>query len=101
MLRWGYDLAASAKGAIALGAPLTFSVSGKREALYAVIRQLPKAEPAPGAVKKVATSWMLPKQVSKLDDLEPGTWLIAEVDGSIGASLGIKYGYDFNWVRRS
>lgn len=101
VLRWGYDLAASAKGAIALGAPLTFSFSGKREALYAVIRQLPKAEPAPGAVKKVATSWMLPKQVSKLDDLEPGTWLIAEVDGSIGGSLGIKYGYDFNWVHEA
>ena len=52
-------------------------------------------------MKKVATSWMLPKQVSKLDDLEPGTWLIAEVDGSIGASLGIKYGYDFNWVHEA
>jgi len=100
-LTWGYNLAASAKGAIALGAPLTFSASGKREALYAVVRRLPKETKALAAVGTTAKSWMMPKQVDDLDDLEPGTWLIAEVDGSFGASLGIKYGYDFNWVHEA
>jgi hypothetical protein len=100
-LRWGYDLAASVKGAIALGAPLTFSASGKKEALYAVIRRLPKNTGAVTAITETAQSWMMPRQVTKLDDLEPGTWLIAEVDGSIAGSLGIKYGYDFNWVHEA
>ena len=101
VLRWGYDLTGSANGALGLGAPLTFSASGKREALYAVIRQLPKETGAISAVSKTAGSWMMPKQVSRLEDLEPGTWLIAEIDGSFGASLGIKYGYDFNWVHEA
>ncbi|MGB9179471.1 MAG: hypothetical protein WCB68_09540 [Pyrinomonadaceae bacterium] len=102
-LRWGYDLEASAKGSIALGAPgaITLSATGKREALYAVIRRLDKDTGALTAVEKVAKSWMLPSQIDGLDDLEPGTWLIAEVDGSVALSLGVQYGYDFNWVREA
>ncbi|HEX8748465.1 MAG TPA: hypothetical protein VF717_14930, partial [Pyrinomonadaceae bacterium] len=102
-LRWGYDLEASAKGSIALGAPgaITLSGTGKREALYAVIRRLDKDTGAVSAVEKVAKSWMLPSQINGLDDLEPGTWLIAEVDGSVALSLGVQYGYDFNWVREA
>ncbi|HKB64680.1 MAG TPA: hypothetical protein VKC61_02415 [Pyrinomonadaceae bacterium] len=101
-LRWGYDLSASAKGSIALGGPsVTFSASGEREALYAVVRRLDKDMGALTAVGKTATSWMLPSQIEKVADLEPGTWLIAEVEGSAALSLGVQYGYDFNWVREA
>ena len=100
-LRWGYDLAASAKGSLALGAPVTFSGSAKREALYAVIRRLSKTTGAVTAVEQTVQSWMMPKQITTIDNLEPGTWLIAEVDGSIAGSLGIKYGYNFNWVHEA
>jgi hypothetical protein len=42
----------------------------------------------------------VPSQVSSVVDLEPGTWLIAEVDGSIGVKIGAQYGYDYNWIRK-
>src|SRR5262245_30516307 len=102
-LRWGYDLKGSAEGAIALGAPgaVTFGVDGSREGVYAVVRKLPKTLGAADALQETISSWMLPSQVSKFSDLEPGTWLIAEVDGSFGARVGVKFGYDFNWVREA
>lgn len=102
-LRWGYDINGSAKGSLALGAPgsITFSGTGKREAIYAVVRRFDKEIGALTAVEKTAQSWMLPSQVRELDDLEPGTWLIAEVDGSVGVKLGVQYGYDFNWIREA
>lgn len=103
VIRWGYDVEGSAKGSVALGAPgtVTFSGTGKREALYAVIRRFNKETGALTAVKETAQSWMLPSQVNELDDLKPGTWLVAEVDSSIALSLGVQYGYDFNWVREA
>lgn len=103
VLRWGYDVSASAKGSVALGAPgaITFSGTGKREALYAVVRRFEKNVGALTAVEGTARSWMLPSQVDSLDDLEPGTWLIAEADSSVALSLGVQYGYDFNWVREA
>ena len=102
-LRWGYDVKASAEGSIALGAPasITFGASGEREALYAVIRQLDKGTVAVTALGETVQSWMLPSQINQLDDLKPGTWLIAEVNGSIALSLGVQYGYNFNWVHEA
>lgn len=102
-LRWGYDLKGSAKGAIAFGAPgaITFGVDGSREGVYAVVRKLPKTMGAAEAIKQTTSSWMLPSQISTFSDLDPGTWLIAEVDGSFGARIGAKFGYDFNWVREA
>jgi hypothetical protein len=43
---------------------------------------------------------MLPSQVDSVDELEPGTWLISEVDGSIALKLGAEYGYNFNWIKK-
>jgi hypothetical protein len=103
VLQWGYDLTASAKGSVALGAPgaITFGADAKRDAAYAVVRRFDKTTGAMTAVAGTAKSWMLPSQVSSLDSLAPGTWLIAEVDGSIGLKLGVQYGYDFNWVHEA
>lgn len=103
VLRWGYDVNASAEGSVALGAPgaITFSGTGKREALYAVIRRFDKNVGALTAVTGTAKSWLMPSQVDALDDLAPGTWLVAEVDSSVALSLGVQYGYDFNWVREA
>lgn len=104
VLSWGYDLAGSAKGSLALGAnPLTisFGAEGKRAGSYAVVRRFAREKGARDAVAETANSWMLPTQVESLDKFEPGTWLVAEVDGSIALSLGAKFGYDYNWVRET
>ncbi len=101
VLRWGYDLEGAAKGSVALGAgpSVTFGAEGKRLGAYAVIRQFPADAGARPALEAVFQSWMLPTQFRQLDDLEPGTWIVSEVDGSIALSLGAQYGFDFSWVR--
>ena len=103
MLRWGYSLGAKASGPIALvaGFAPTFGASGKRERIFAVVRQLPKNKKSVDALQALADSWVLPKQVNELSDLLPGSWVIAEVDGSLGLSLGAKYGFDFNWIKEA
>jgi hypothetical protein len=102
-LRWGYDLEASTKGSLALGAPgaVTFSATGSREAKYAVVRQFNKNTGALDCVTETVNSWMLPSQIDSLDDFKPGTWLVAEIDGSIALKLGAQYGFDFNWIRQA
>jgi hypothetical protein len=102
-LRWGYDLNASTQGSLALGAPgaVTFSSTGSREAKYAVVRRFDKSTGALDCVTKTVNSWMLPSQIDSLDDFDPGTWLIAEIDGSIAMKLGAQYGFDFNWIRQA
>lgn len=101
-LRWGYDASAKTQGSIALGAgaSATFSGEASRDAAYAVVRRFPKGKGSRDALEETVNSWMLPAQISSPDDLTPATWLIASVDGSIAAQLGIKYGFDYNWVRK-
>lgn len=51
------------------------------------------------AVQDLADSWILPTHVGPIEHLDPGTWLVAEVNGSVAANIGVQYGLDFNWVR--
>jgi hypothetical protein len=36
-----------------------------------------------------------------VDQVAPGTWIVAEVIGGFGVTLGAQLGYDFNWVREA
>jgi hypothetical protein len=103
LLRWGYDIEAAAKGSVALGVggSVKFGVTGRRDGLYAVVRRLDKTLGAASAVTETISSWALPSLVDSADALKPGSWLIAEVDGSLALSLAAQYGYDFNWVREA
>jgi hypothetical protein len=103
VFRWGYDLLSSAKGSMALGAPgsISFGADGSREGIYAIVRRLQTNTGALTAVQQTLNSWLLPSQITTIDDLEPGTWLIADVDGAVAVQLGAQYGYDFNWVRQA
>ena len=103
VLRWGYDVKASARGSIAMGAPggITFGADGAKEGLYAVIRRLEKNTGALTTVGDTLNSWMMPSQIRSIDDLQPGTWLIADIEGSIALHLGAQFGYDFNWVQQA
>lgn len=102
LLDWGYDVSASAQGSIALGAgaSATFAADGAANGLFAVIRGFAQPPAARDAIAATVGSWELPRQVASVDDLAPGTWLVAEVDGSIGIKLGAQYGYSFNWIRK-
>ncbi len=102
-LRWGYNAEGSVSGTIpniAFGAGLSFSAGGGIEGVYAVLRMLPRNKKSLDAIGETLNSWKMPRQVSTPDDLQPGTWLVAETDGQLKLSLGVNYGYDFSWVRK-
>jgi len=102
LLDWGYDISASGKGTVALGtgAGATFAADGSTNGLFAVIRGFATRPKSREAIQSTINSWMLPRQVGSVEDLQPGTWLIAEVDGSIEVKIGAQYGYSFNWIRK-
>lgn len=103
VLRWGYDASTKASGAVALGAlgTATIKAAGSRDGLFAVIRSVPTTMTAREIVQTVADSWITPRQIVSVDQLEPGTWIVAEVAGALSLSLGTQVGYDFNWVREA
>ncbi len=100
-LTWAYDIQATAKGALALGAGsnIRFSAEGQRDGFFAVIRAFDVDPPACDAVQSVLDNWMLPGQVTSPDQLAPGTWLVAEVDGEFAAKLSARFGYRYSWLR--
>ena len=103
LMKWGYDITGSGKGSVALGGAGTvrFGVEGQRDADYSVIRRFSMSSGAQSCLKGALDSWMLPSQFSSLDDLQPGTWIVAETDAAIGVSLGAQFGYNLNWLRQT
>jgi hypothetical protein len=105
VIQCGFDVSASASGKVALGVAgsVTFGVDASADANYAVV-QLFNHGAQPGLVEltSVANQWKLPANVAQVGDdkgLDPGTWVLAEVDGSLDLKLGAQYGFDYNWVR--
>jgi hypothetical protein len=103
LLRWNYDIGATTTGSMALGAgpSITGTVDAGRGALYAIVRQIPDdGRGCNDIVRDLIGSWCLPKQVTDLRSIPPGTWIISEVNGSLGFNIQATYGHDFNWVRK-
>lgn len=102
MLRWPYDLHAAAAGAMALGAGANASFSGNAASsgLYALVREIADGPGLLDILTDLAASFRVPRQVRKLDDIAPGTWIIAEVNGSFDLSLTVTYGFDLSWIRQ-
>jgi hypothetical protein len=103
VLRWGYGLEGHGKGSLGLGAGggVTFGADGRKEGAFAVVRRLETNVGARDALAEAVNSWVIPTQVTSAGQLEPGTWILAEVDGSFGATVGVTYGYDFHWIRET
>lgn len=101
VLQASYNIAAAAKGSVALGMgpSVTFGASGSSAGGFAVLHRFGDGEAAVQVFKDLFASWGLPRQIADAKDFTPGTWLIAEVDGSIAMQVGIQAGYDFNWIR--
>jgi hypothetical protein len=100
MLSWGYDLSGSGNVALGGSVSVDLSAQGETERVLAVARLLPNATLAPDAVTDVVRSLYLPTRVQGFNQLKPGTWLFAEVSGSVALSLALTYGHDFTWVRQ-
>jgi hypothetical protein len=101
-LNWAYDIRGAAKGSLALGAgsSVRFSADGQRDGFFAVIRGFAEDPPARDAVQSLLDNWMLPGQVTTPEQLAPGTWLVAEVDGEFALELAARFGYKYSWLRK-
>lgn len=107
MIRCGYDVGDSAKGSLALGvgASVNFGGSASRNADYAVVHKFQNTVGARDVVASTVKSWILPKQFEGPDgdgnySIQPGTWIVTEVDGSVAINLGVQAGYDYSWMRQ-
>jgi hypothetical protein len=101
VIDWGYEGAVG--GGIALQGRAAPRIEGdaRRTARYIILRHLKSDLPGRKAVQQALGSWVLPSQITSLDALAPGTWVIAEVDGSIGVQVGAKYGFSLDCVREA
>lgn len=101
MMRWGYDVNASGKGAGMWGAPLKAKVGfeGQRHREFAILQRIKKSAKSKDALDGLINNWMLPMQVKNPKNFKPGTWLVTEVESEVQAQLGAQFGYDFNWVK--
>lgn len=100
-LRWGYGLDANAKGQVALGAgaSLSFGADARRHAVSAVIHARPQAENAFESIAATLKAWRVPGQVKSVDDIPAKTTVVTETMGKLSLSLGMQYGYSYNWVK--
>jgi hypothetical protein len=100
ILKLNYDAGLTAKGTAALAPAVsaTFGGTVSRTGEWAVVHRFGKV-PAFTAVEDTVRAWVLPRQIDGVDRLRPGTWIVAEVDGSVAVNLGVRAGYDFSWLR--
>lgn len=99
----GYQASGSISGSHPIGVlgTLTFGVQGSSDGTFAVLHRFAPTDGAAKVLSDTIGSWRLPRQVSKSGDLKPGTWLVAQVDGSIAIQIAARLGYDFNFVRQA
>ncbi len=103
VLLWGYDVNGSFSGSHPIGVlgSVTFGAEAARDSIYAVLHRFPAATDARTAIADTLGSWRFPRQVKQARDLKPGSWLIAEIDGSLAIHVSAQLGYDFNMVREA
>jgi hypothetical protein len=99
LMLWGYN----ASGSHPIGAlgTVSFGAQATGDAVYAVLHRIAASTGAATALGDTISSWRLPRHVAAADDLRPGTWIVAQADGSIALQLAAQLGYDFNFVRQA
>jgi len=103
VMSWGYVVNGSFSGSHPIGVlgSVTFGGDASHDSLYAVLHRFPAATDARTALADLFSSWRLPRHVKQAHDLSPGSWLVAEVDGSLALHICAQLGYDFNMVREA
>lgn len=100
-LRWGYGLQGNAKGQVAFapGGSISFGASARKEALSAVLHARPQTESALDSIASTIQAWRVPAQIKTATDLPMKTTVITESMGKLNFSLGMQYGYSYNWIK--
>jgi len=108
LMMLGYDIAGSFSGSHPVGVlgSVSFGIDAKRDGAYAVLHRFDATAPAHTVVADTVASLRLPRQVAFDEgrgqvNLAPGTWVLAEADGSIAIKIGAQLGYDVSFTREA
>ena len=101
VFRWDYAVSGSVSGTHPIGGvgSVRLGVQGAQGSSFSVICRVNKDEGARDAVTRTLKSLRLPRLIDSADDLVEGVVTIAEIEGSIAASVAATIGYDFNFLR--
>jgi hypothetical protein len=99
----GYKASGSFTESSPIGAvgSVTFGAQASGDQLFAVLHGFPADTGADTALRDTVVSWRLPRHVASPNDLKPGTWIIAQTNGSVALNIAAQLGYDFNFVRQA
>jgi hypothetical protein len=102
MVSFGYTAKGSINGTVPIGVlgSATFGVSGQSDAAFALVHRFDAGAGARTVMTEVADSFRLPTQVRAAGDLKPGTWLIAEVDGTAALNVAASLGYKLDYTKQ-
>ena len=103
VLSAAYKASGEVRGTHPIGAvgSLAFGVSGAASGRSAVVHRFSAGTGARSVLERTVRSWKLPRHVDAAEKLAPGTWILAEADGTVAAQLAATLGYNFNFVREA
>ncbi|HMF92985.1 MAG TPA: hypothetical protein VKE96_01765 [Vicinamibacterales bacterium] len=101
LLSSSYTASGSVNGRHPIGAvgSVAISASGASDGMIAVLHGFQKTDGARTVLEQTIASWALPRQVTAATDLRPGTWLVADVDGTLATNVVAALGYNMDFVR--
>lgn len=97
---YGYKIDGNINGEWPLGSTtLTTGVDAGFAKRAAVIATLNKSSKIRKAIIELISEFRSPKQVEQATDLNSGTYLVMEREGSLKANMESKVGFDFDWAK--
>ena len=81
----------------------TFGASASGDSTFAVLHQFSAMQGAADALQDTVSSWRLPRHVGMGTDgqvnLKPGTWVLAEADGSLMLTVAAQLGWNMTYAK--
>ncbi len=104
LVDFGYSVSASGSASHPVGllGTVSFGVDAARNSVFAVLHRFDANQGAREVLEDSIASWRLPRHVAFEDhdvSLKPGTWLLAEADGSIALKLAASLGWNMSFAK--
>ena len=105
LLDFGFSGSASGSGTAPVGmlGSATFGASAAGDSTFAVLHQFSATQGAADALQDTVSSWRLPRHVGMGADgqvnLKPGTWVLAEADGSLMLTVAAQLGWNMTYAK--
>lgn len=104
LMDWGYSGAFSGSASHPVGVlgTVSFGVDAKRNSIFAILHRFDASQGAHDVLEDTIASWRMPRHVAfdgKDVNLKPGTWVLAEADGSLALKLATSLGWNMTFAK--